>query len=98
MAQNLFHELHFDVTKEVFYEVLENRDGGFGFKALLKSKHLDELQIDTLDFLVNCYNKKLLGLITLYFVTSAVGEIKPLQRNVEKIVKYEDGFMISNSY
>lgn len=98
MAKNVFNELSFDVTKEVFYEVLENQDKGFGFKAKLKFSQLSDLQIFTLDFLFQCYEKKLLGKVELTFSTEAIGEIKPLSRMVEKIEKTKDAFVISNSY
>ena len=98
MARTVFNELFFDVPKEVFYEALENPDKGFGFKIKLGFKHLTELQIDTLDFLHNCYQKNLLGYISLTFDTNVVGEIKPVSRTIEKIEKTQDAFIISNSY
>lgn len=43
---DVFNELNFTVNKKVFYEVMENKDTGFGFKATLERKLLTELQIE----------------------------------------------------
>ena len=98
MAKNLFNELYFDVPSEVFFEVLKNKDSGFGYKISLKTKYLTPLQIEALNFLVSCYKKRLLGYVILKFNTEAVGEVKELSRTIEKIEKTKDSFVISNSY
>ena len=98
MEKQLFNELFFNVKKEVFYEILENPDRGFGFRAKLELIYLTDLQVDTLDFLLKCNEKRLLGYLTLTFSTESVGEIKPISRTIEKIEKKEQAFIISNTY
>ncbi len=98
MAKQLFNKLYFDVPKEVFFEVLDNRDSGFGYEIILKKEHLTPLQLEALEFLVKCYKKGLLGYVTLTFNTEAVGEVKEVERTVEEIKKVKGDFIISNSY
>lgn len=98
MAKNLFNELYFDIPSEVFFEVLKNKDSGFGYKISLETKHLSPLQKETLNFLINCYKKRLLGYVILKFNTESVGEVKELSRTIEKIEKTKNSFVISNSY
>lgn len=98
MSKNLFNELHFEANEETFAEVLFNPDKGFGYKINLKKKNLTPLQLETMDFLVRCQNKGLMGAVTLTFETESVGEVKPLSRRVEKIIEEKDRYKISNSY
>ncbi len=94
----IFEKLRFDVNKEVFTELFDNPDRGFGFEAKIKRDSLTEIQQDTLLFLSNCYKKRLLGSIQIKFKTEAIGEINSLERHVQKIEINKDGFIISNSY
>lgn len=98
MRTNVFNELNFNVGKEIYYEVLENQDKGFGFDITLKIKYLTKLQIEVLKFLVNCQKKNLLGNIFFKFHTEAIGDMNVLDRTAEKIEKTKDAFKISNSY
>ena len=96
--QNVFDKVYFDVPKEVFYEIMENQDKGFGYKAEIKKEHLTEMQIELLDFLVKCYDKKILGKISLTFNTEAIGEVNEINRSFDKIEKTDDSFIISSTY
>lgn len=96
--KNVFDKLFFNVPKEVYYEVLENPDKGFGFNIELKKKLLSEIQIDTLVFLKQCYDKKNMGKITLSFNTEAIGNMEQLDRHIESIEETEESFKIKNTY
>lgn len=94
----IFRGIYFNVNEKVFFEIFKNPDKGFGFHAELDKKELTELQIDTCDFLVQCQNKKLLGTFTMVFKMDGIGEIKKLERSVEKIEFKNGKYIISNTY
>lgn len=94
-----FNECNFEVSKEIFSEVLDNPDKGFGFSIELKKEFLTEIQIEVLEFLIRCYEKKLMGhYFQITFTRPCIGEIKPLSRSIEKIEKTKKGYLIKNSY
>lgn len=98
MGNSIFDRLHFNVHKEIFYELLENRDGGFGYTAKINKSLLNELQLETFDFIIRCYKKKILGRITLTFSTDVVGEIPPLERRFDSIEDNGEFIIIKDSY
>lgn len=95
---NVFSSLNFSVNKKVFYEVMEKPDKGFGYKVRLKNSELSEIQKEVLEFLIICYNKRIIGAITINFNTEAIGVITPISRRVEKVEKIGEDYVISNSY
>lgn len=95
---NIFNSLNFSVNKKVFYEVMENPDKGFGYKAKLVNSELSEIQKEVLEFLIICCNKRIIGSITINFNTEAIGVITPISRRVEKVEKVGVDYVISNSY
>lgn len=96
--KNVFNKLFFNVPKEVYYEVLENPDKGFGYKVELKKKYLTEIQVMTLQFLVKCYDRKVMGKVNLSFNTEAIGDMPQLEAFVEGIKETGSSFKISNTY
>jgi hypothetical protein len=98
MGNSIFDRLHFQVHKEIFYEILENRDRGFGYTAKIKKELLDELHLETFDFIIRCFKKKILGRVHLTFSTSVVGEILPLERRFETIEDDGEFIIIKDSY
>jgi len=93
----IFNELNFNVSEKIFFEVFKNPDKGFGFSAQLDKELLTDIQVETMEFLLRCQKKDLLGSVHINFKTDAVGEINELQRHVEKI-SFKDGKYIIEAF
>ena len=98
MGNSIFNDLYFNVPKEVFYEILENSDGGFGYTTKIKKELLNELQLETFDFIIRCRKKELMGIVHLKFDTNLLGEVGVLERRIDNIEDDGEFIIISDSY
>ena len=95
---NIFNALNFNVNEKVFFELFRTPDKGFGFATWIPVVEMSEIQIETFKYLLNCQEKRLLGTVRMIFTTDAIGEIKRIERAVEKIEFKKDCYVISNTY
>lgn len=93
----IFNELTFNVNKEIFFEVFKNPDKGFGFDVELDKELFTPIQIETLEYLLRCQEKHLMGSVTIIFKLEGVGEITKLSRRVEKL-SYKKGKYVMEAF